>query len=173
MKEDKTLVLQNTEVGEDYSSRPTRKPDVVKKGKLIGWNEEGVYQFAARVARPDLQQDVLLKKKDLKVAKTRGEKESTIILTAKVDANATDPYGALLDMVQTEIASKVKGEHKLKPTSQMLHEDGENMKVWQRKKDKVLCVHLQLSTDQDKSYIFRDLSKYVSTIYQVIDANKF
>lgn len=55
----------------EYSSRPNRKPDVANKGKLLGWIEEGVYQFAARVTRPELQQEVLLKKKDLKVAKTR------------------------------------------------------------------------------------------------------
>ena len=158
----------NPEVGEEYSSRPNRKPDVVKKGKLIGWNEEGVYQFAARVPRPDLQQEVLLKKKDLKVAKTKGEKETTIILTAKVDGNATDPYGALLDMVQTEIADKVKGEHKLRPTSTMLLEK-EHLKVWQKKKDKKMCVYLELNAAQDKAFIYRDLIQYQAEINKIID----
>lgn len=171
-EEDKTLVLQNTEVGEDYSSRPTRKPDVVKKGKLIGWNEEGVYHFAARVARPDLQQEVLLKKKDLKVAKTRGEKESTIILTAKVDGNATDPYGTLLDIVQTEIAGKAKGEHKLKPASRLMLEQ-EHLKVWQKKKEKKVCVYLELDTCQDKTFIYRDFIEYQTQIYKLIDSTKF
>ena len=168
-EEDKTLVLQNTEVGEDYSGRPTRKPDVARKGRLIGWLEEGVYQFAARVSRPDLQQEVLLKKKDLKVAKTKGEKESTFILTAKVDGNATDPYGALLDMVQTEIASKAKGEHKLRPTSTMLLEQ-EFLKVWQKKKDKKMCVYLELDAGQDKAFIYRDFTQYQAQIYKLIDS---
>ena len=162
-EENKTMM--NPEVGEEYSSRPNRKPDVVKKGKLIGWNEEGVYQFAARVPRPDLQQDVLLKKK---VAKTKGEKESTIILTAKVDGNATDPYGALLDMVQAEIAGKVKGEHKLRPTSTMLLEK-EHLKVWQKKKDKKMCVYLELNAAQDKAFIYRDLIQYQAEINKIID----
>ena len=160
--------MMNPEVGEEYSSRPNRKPDVVKKGKLIGWNEEGVYQFAARVPRPDLQQEVLLKKKDLKVAKTKGEKETTIILTAKVDGNATDPYGALLDMVQTEIAGKVKGELKLRPTSTMLLEK-EHLKVWQKKKDKKMCVYLELNAAQDKAFIYRDLIQYQAEINKIID----
>ena len=172
MKEDKTLVLESPEVGEEYTARPNRKPDVVKKGKMIGWTEEGVYQFAARVARPDLQQEVLVKKKDLKVAKTRGEKESTIILTAKVDGNATDPYGELLDKVQTEIASKVKGEHKLKPTSTMLMES-DHLKVWQKKKDKKVCVYLELDAGQDKNFIYRDFIQYQAQIYKLIDSTRF
>lgn len=173
MKEDnKTLVLESPEVGEEYSSRPNRKPDVVKKGKLIGWNDEGVYQFAARVSRPDLQQEVLLKKKDLKVAKTKGEKESTFILTAKVDGNATDPYGALLDMVQTEIAGKAKGEHKLKPTSTMLMES-DHLKVWQKKKDKKMCVYLELNAGQDKNFIYRDFMQHQTQIFKLIDSTKF
>ena len=168
-EEDKTLVLQNTEAGEDYSSRPNRKPDVARKGRLIGWLEEGVYQFAARMSRPDLQQEVLLKKKDLKVAKTKGEKESTFILTAKVDGNATDPYGALLDMVQTEIASKAKGEHKLKPTSTMLIES-DHLKVWQKKKDKKMCVYLELDAAQDKAFIYRDFMQHQTQIFKLIDS---
>ena len=171
MKEENKTIM-SPEAGEDYSSRPNRKPDVARKGRLIGWLEEGVYQFAARVSRPDLQQEVLLKKKDLKVAKTKGEKESTIILTAKVDGNATDPYGALLDMVQTEIASKAKGEHKLKPTSTMLIES-DHLKVWQKKKDKKMCVYLELNAGQDKNFIYRDFIQYQAQIYKLIDSTRF
>ena len=156
----------------EYSSRPNRKPDVANKGKLLGWIEEGVYQFAARVTRPELQQEVLLKKKDLKVAKTIGEKESTIILTAKVDGNATDPYGTLLDIVQTEIASKAKGEHKLKPASRLMLEQ-EHLKVWQKKKEKKVCVYLELDTCQDKTFIYRDFIEYQTQIYKLIDSTKF
>ena len=111
---------------------------------------------------------MLLKKKDLKVAKTKGEKETTIILTAKVDGNATDPYGALLDMVQTEIAGKVKGELKLRPTSTMLLEK-EHLKVWQKKKDKKMCVYLELNAAQDKAFIYRDLIQYQAEINKIID----
>jgi hypothetical protein len=171
-EEDKTITLENPELCEEYTTRPNRKPDVANKGRMVGWLPEGVFQFAARVSRPELQQEVLVKKKDLKVAKTRGEKESTIILTAKVDGNATDPYGALLDIVQSEIASKAKGEHKLMPTSRMLLEK-ECLKVWQKKREKKVCVYLELDTNQDKAFIYRDFTQHQTQIYKLIDSTKF
>lgn len=171
-EEDKTLVLQNTEVGEDYSSLPTRKPDVVKKGKLIGWNEEGVYHFAARVARPDLQQEVLLKKKDLKVAKTRGEKESTIILTCKVDANCADPYGQMLSMVHSELGDKAKKAPKPVGGS-CLYEDGDHLRIWHKKKEKKLAVMIELDMSVDKNLAYKDVTECVSKIFQMIDSTKF
>ena len=168
MKEE---VLQSPEVGEEYCNRPNRKPDVVKKGKLIGWNEEGVYQFAAQVPRPDLQQEVLVKKKDLKVAKTGGEKESTIILTAKVDADAADPYGALLAQCVTELGPKAKKTPKVQIANYLLDEEGV-VKAWLRKKEKKLVIFMELNSNQNKELIYKDFSEIQTKIYKAIAANK-
>ena len=79
---------------------------------------------------------------------------------------------ALLDMVQTEIASKAKGEHKLKPTSTMLIES-DHLKVWQKKKDKKMCVYLELNAGQDKNFIYRDFMQHQTQIFKLIDSTKF
>ena len=172
MADNKTIVIQNPEENEDYTTRPNRKPDVANRGKLLGWIEEGVYQFAARVSRSDMQHEVLLKQKDLKVAKTRGEKDSSIILTAKVDANATDPYGALLLKCETELGPKAKKMPKVQQANCLLEEDG-RVKVWHKKKDKRLACYIELDVARNKELIYKEFLEIQAKIYKVIARNKF
>ena len=71
-----------------------------------------------------------------------------------------------------EIAGKAKGEHKLKPASRLMLEQ-EHLKVWQKKKEKKVCVYLELDTCQDKTFIYRDFIEYQTQIYKLIDSTKF
>ncbi len=166
------IILATPEDGEVYAQKPTRKPDIRLKGRLTGWIEEGQYQFSAGITHPEMKREVLVDKKNVKVARTPGEKESTIILTAKVDANSADPYGTLLDSCVKELGDKASKLPKYTPTG-MLFDNGQNLKVWQRKKEKKLVCHIELDASKDKELIYREFSDLQTEIFKTISATKF
>jgi hypothetical protein len=67
-----------TNEGEELvNGRPRRKPDVSYRGRLIGWSEEGVYEFAQSAKHPEMKRELLHKTKHVTVSKTAGEKEQS------------------------------------------------------------------------------------------------
>ena len=92
-KNDVIPVAEENLEGECVGTRPRRKPDFTKRGKFKGWNEEGHYEFTEYNDRPDMIPEVIHKGKCVTVTKTQGEKESSIIVRAKVNADLPDPIG--------------------------------------------------------------------------------
>ena len=168
----KTNLTLVPEEGENYGPRPRRKPEVTLTGKFEGWPDEGVYQFTPRVARPDLKREVLVDSKNLKVAKTAGEKESTIILTAKVDASSADPYGTLLNECFRQLKDKAK-KMPARPQGVVLYDNEGSLKIWQNMTQRKLICLVSLDASKDKELVYREFSDLQTQIFKTISATKF
>jgi hypothetical protein len=153
---------------EMVSTRPRRKPDFSKRGKLKGWNEEGHYEFTEYNDRPDMVPEVIHKGKCVTVTKTQGEKESSIIVRAKVDADLPDPIGSAIGMMVGELKDKLKKEPKV-TTSGLLF-DTDKLKVWQNKARKKLNILIQLDLKNPQIMLVQ-LQELQTNIYKTINRN--
>ena len=167
-----TNLTMEPEAGESYGSRPRKKPEVTLTGRLEGWPDEGVYQFTPRVARPDLKREVLMDSKNLKVARTAGEKESSIILTAKVDSSCADPYGALLNECFRQLKDKAK-KMPARPQGVVLYDNEGSLKIWQNMTQRKLICLVALDASKDKELVYREFSDLQTQIFKTISATKF
>jgi len=147
-------------------TRPRRKPDFSKRGKLKGWNEEGHYEFTEYNDRPDMIPEVIHKGKCVTVTKTQGEKDSSIIVRAKVDADLPDPIGSAIGMMVGELKDKVKKEPKFTPSGLLF--DSEELKVWQNKARKKLNIHIQLDL-KNPQIMLMQLQELQTNIYKTIN----
>jgi len=152
--------------GECTGTRPRRKPDFSKRGKLKGWNEEGHYEFTEYNDRPDMIPEVIHKGKCVTVTKTQGEKDSSIIVRAKVDADLPDPIGSAIGMMVGELKDKVKKEPKFTPSGLLF--DSEELKVWQNKARKKLNIHIQLDL-KNPQIMLMQLQELQTNIYKTIN----
>jgi len=152
--------------GECTGTRPRRKPDFSKRGKLKGWNEEGHYEFTEYNDRPDMIPEVIHKGKCVTVTKTQGEKDSSIIVRAKVNADLPDPIGSAIGMMVGELKDKVKKEPKFTPSGLLF--DSEELKVWQNKARKKLNIHIQLDL-KNPQIMLMQLQELQTNIYKTIN----
>lgn len=170
-EEEKQIVVPQIEEpleGECTGTRPRRKPDFTKRGKLKGWNEEGHYEFTEYNDRPDMVPEVIHKGKCVTVTKTQGEKESSIIVRAKVNADLPDPIGSAIGMMVGELKDKVKKEPKFTPSGLLF--DSEELKVWQNKARKKLNIHIQLDLKNPQIMLVQ-LQELQTNIYKTINRN--
>lgn len=171
--EEKQTVIPQTgdpQEGECVSTRPKRNPDVNLRGRLKGWSAEGVYEFAQSVQHPEMKREVMHKTKHVTVAKTAGEKESSIILTAKVDSDLPDPIGSAIGMMVSELKDRIKQEPNAKyPTSSLLLET-ERMTMWQNKSKKKLNIHITLDL-KNPQIMQMELQELQTMIYKTINRN--
>lgn len=172
MNQEEKMILAVPEKDETYSNRPRRTPDKSIKGKLQVWEEEGQYAFSARVAHPELKQEVLHDRGGVKLTKTPGKKESSYILKALVPGDSPDPEGQLLSKVYEQLASKAKKAPKVNTTNFLLNEEG-HIQVWQNKKQKRLCVFVSLDTSVNKELIYNEFSELQTKLYKIISSTKF
>ena len=152
--------------GECTGTRPRRKPDFTKRWKFKGWNEEGHYEFTEYNDRPDMIPEVIHKGKCVTVTKTQGEKDSSIIVRAKVDADLPDPIGSAIGMMVGELKDKVKKEPKFTPSGLLF--DSEELKVWQNKARKKLNIHIQLDL-KNPQIMLMQLQELQTNIYKTIN----
>ena len=168
-KEDRPIVVPQAEEpleGECTGTRPRRKPDFTKRWKFKGWNEEGHYEFTEYNDRPDMIPEVIHKGKCVTVTKTQGEKDSSIIVRAKVDADLPDPIGSAIGMMVGELKDKVKKEPKFTPSGLLF--DSEELKVWQNKARKKLNIHIQLDL-KNPQIMLMQLQELQTNIYKTIN----
>ena len=168
-KEDRPIVVPQAEEpleGECTGTRPRRKPDFTKRWKFKGWNEEGHYEFTEYNDRPDMIPEVIHKGKCVTVTKTQGEKDSSIIVRAKVDADLPDPIGSAIGMMVGELKDKVKKEPKFTPSGLLF--DSEELKVWQNKARKKLNIHIQLDLKNPQIMLMK-LQELQTNIYKTIN----
>ena len=152
--------------GECTGTRPRRKPDFTKRGKFKGWNEEGHYEFTEYNDRPDMIPEVIHKGKCVTVTKTQGEKDSSIIVRAKVDADLPDPIGSAIGMMVNELKDKVRKEPKFTPSGLLF--ESEELKVWQNKARKKLNIHIQLDL-KNPQIMLMQLQELQTNIYKTIN----
>lgn len=168
-KEDRPMAVPQAEEpleDECTGTRPWRKPDFSKRGKLKGWNEEGHYEFTEYNDRPDMIPEVIHKGKCVTVTKTQGEKDSSIIVRAKVNADLPDPIGSAIGMMVGELKDKVKKEPKFTPSGLLF--DSEELKVWQNKARKKLNIHIQLDL-KNPQIMLMQLQELQTNIYKTIN----
>lgn len=165
-KNDVIPVAEENLEGECVGTRPRRKPDFTKRGKFKGWNEEGHYEFTEYNDRPDMIPEVIHKGKCVTVTKTQGEKESSIIVRAKVNADLPDPIGTAIGMMANELKDKVKKEPKFAPSGLLF--DSEELKVWQNKTQKKLHVHIALDL-KNPQIMLMQLQELQTNIYKTIN----
>lgn len=154
----------------EFGKRPSRKPDIVLRGKLDVWNDEGQYAFTSAKQNPALKREVVFEKNGVKLSKTAGEKESSYILSAKVDAESADPEGELMHKVYEQLKSRTKKIPQIPNANFLLNDEG-NLQIWRRKNDKRICVFLSLDVQAEKSTILENLMDKVSTINKIISKN--
>jgi hypothetical protein len=157
---------EDPQEGECFGTRPRRKPDISKHGKLLGWPEEGYFLFAEKESRPDLKREVIHKGQNVSVTKTAGEKESSVIVSAKVDASLPDPIGTAMTMIAKELKDKVKKEPKFNPSTFLFESD--ELKVWQNVPQRKLHVHIALDVKSPQLMLMQ-LQELQTDIYKTIN----
>jgi len=164
--EENVNLNEMTEVTE-VTARPRRKPDASLRGHMQVWQKEGLYEFAANRERPEMKREVKHDHGGVKLAKTQGEKESTYILTAKVDGNSEDPYGDMLAKVAQELKGKTKREVQIPNANFLVNQEGQ-LQVWKRRRENKLCAFITIDAAATKPIMLADLLEKVAKINQVI-----
>ena len=159
-------LAEDPQEGECAGARPRRKPDFTKRGKFKGWNEEGHYEFTEYNDRPDMIPEVIHKGKCVTVTKTQGEKDSSIIVRAKVNADLPDPIGTAMTMMAKELKDKVKKEPKFNPSTFLFESD--ELKVWQNVPQRKLHVHIALDVKSPQLMLMQ-LQELQTDIYKTIN----
>lgn len=156
--------------GECESTRPRRNPDLNLKGHLKGWNAEGVYEFVQSVQHPEMKREVMHKTKHVTVSKTAGEKESSIIVTAKVNSELPDPIGSAVGMIVGELKDKIRTEPSAKYQPSCLLVETDRMTMWQNKSKKKLNIYISLDL-KNPQIMQMELQELQTKIYKTISRN--
>ena len=171
MKNDnETLVMVEDDGTVD--PRPRRNPDKRIRGYLSTFEKEGAYYFDATKPKPEMKQEVIFEKGNVKVFKTGGEKENSFILKAKVSGEVPNPIDALMDKAGKELKSQLKKEPQVLAKTFLYDEKGK-LQVWHRRKEKQLCAFITLDTSISKELIFNELARLMCEVNKVIYGNKF
>ncbi len=159
------------EVIEVSVSRPTRKPDEKIKGALCKWYDSGYVAFEPQVKREASPRTVLKEASGISYYRNEGEKDSSYSLHVNVASSEQDPAGAILNKVARTLNPLLKKEPRIS-TSRFL-QDSEMLKVWHRRREKKLCIYLQLDVTLDKALISQELLRQVSEVSKIINLTKF
>lgn len=160
--------ITEVEAVDAFAPIPRRKADKVVAGRLSTWNEEGACVFQANKERPELKREILHDKGGVRLAKTQGEKESSIILTCKVDADSPDPVGDILSKAYDQLKSKAKKVPQI-PNANFLIDDPDKLRVWHRRDKKQLCMFVVLDTSRDTKFISEELMQAMTKVNSVIN----
>lgn len=152
------------------ASKPRRKPDKQIRGRLDVWSEEGQYAFSAYQQRPDLRREVIHDRHGVKLSKTQGEKESSYLLSVKIDGQTPDPAGSIIGRVVEELKGQAVRTPQV-PNANFLVNDEGSLQVWKRKRESKLCVYLTLEIRSDKSKMFEELVTKTVKINKIISKN--
>lgn len=166
MKDEKNSNMEVVEV-DAFAPVPRRKADKIVSGRLSTWEEEGACVFQANKERPELKREILHDKGGVRLSKTQGEKESSIILTAKVDADSPDPVGDLLCKAYDQLKGKAKKVPQI-PSANFLIDDPDRLRVWQRKDKKQLCLFATIDISRDKAFIINDNLEIMAKVNRLI-----
>ena len=152
---------------EGFSKKPKGKPEQAISGKLLIWPNEKKYYFEGNKARPELKQEVVLDKKDVRIAKTAGEKEQSYILKVKCSSDVENPESVLLHKAIKALGDKCKGEPQFSKPN-FLIDRPEEIQAWVRQKEKRLRVllNIDLSLHQEKQ--LQRLNNLTGEIYKLI-----
>ena len=157
----------------DYTKRPTVKPDEKVEGRLLKWKGTDYVAFEPVQKRDqDHPARTYLKEtKNVSFYKNEGEKENSYSLHVNVDGSTPDAPAALLQKAAEALKPLMKKEPQIASNTLFIR-DTDELKVWQRKKQKQLVI--QFTLDTGKPFLMTsNMLRLAQEANKIINSNKF
>jgi len=157
----------------DYTKRPTVKPDEKVEGRLLKWEGTDYVAFEPVQKRDqDHPARTYLKEtKNVSFYKNEGEKENSYSLHVNVDGSTPDAPAALLQKAAEALKPLMKKEPQIASNTLFIR-DTDELKVWQRKKQKQLVI--QFTLDTGKPFLMTsNMLRLAQEANKIINSNKF
>ena len=157
----------------DYTKRPTVKPDEKVEGRLLKWKGTDYVAFEPVQKRDqDHPARTYLKEtKNVSFYKNEGEKENSYSLHVNVDGSTPDAPTALLQKAAEARKPLLKKEPQIASNTLVIN-DTDELKVWQRKKQKQLVI--QFTLDTGKPFLMTsNMLRLAQEANKIINSNKF
>ena len=157
----------------DYTKRPTVKPDEKVEGRLLKWKGTDYVAFEPVQKRDqDHPARTYLKEtKNVSFYKNEGEKENSYSLHVNVDGSTPDAPAALLQKAAEALKPLLKKEPQI-ASNTLFIKDTDELKVWQRKKQKQLVI--QFTLDTGKPFLMTsNMLRLAQEANKIINSNKF
>ena len=157
----------------DYTKRPTVKPDEKVEGRLLKWKDSDYVAFEPVQKRDqDHPARTYLKEtKNVSFYKNEGEKENSYSLHVNVDGSTPDAPTALLQKAAEALKPLLKKEPQI-ASNTLFIKDTDELKVWQRKKQKQLVI--QFTLDTGKPFLMTsNMLRLAQEANKIINSNKF
>lgn len=157
----------------DYTKRPTVKPDEKVEGRLLKWKGTDYVAFEPVQKRDqDHPARTYLKEtKNVSFYKNEGEKENSYSLHVNVDGSTPDAPAALLQKAAEALKPLLKKEPQIASNTLFIR-DTDELKVWQRKKQKQLVIQFTLDTGLP-SLMTSNMLRLAQEANKIINSNKF
>ena len=158
---------------ENYGERPTGKPDEKVEGRLLKWKDSDYVAFEP-VQKRDANNPArtyLKETKNVSFYKNEGEKENSYSLHVNVDGKSTDAPAELLQKAAEALKPLMKKEPQIAANTIFIR-DTDELKVWQRKKQKQLVI--QFTLDTGKPFLMTsNMLRLAQEANKIINSNKF
>jgi len=157
----------------DYTKRPTVKPDEKVEGRLLKWKGTDYVAFEPVQKRDqDHPARTYLKEtKNVSFYKNEGEKENSYSLHVNVDGSTPDAPAALLQKAAEALKPLMKKEPQIASNTLFIR-DTDELKVWQRKKQKQLVIQFTLDTGLP-FLMTSNMLRLAQEANKIINSNKF
>lgn len=157
----------------DYTKRPTVKPDEKIEGRLLKWKDSDYVAFEPVQKRDqDHPARTYLKEtKNVSFYKNEGEKENSYSLHVNVDGSTPDAPAALLQKAAEALKPLLKKEPQIASNTLFIR-DTDELKVWQRKKQKQLVIQFTLDTGLP-FLMTSNMLRLAQEANKIINSNKF
>ena len=158
---------------ENFSERPTTKPDEKVEGRLLKWKGTDYVAFEPVQKRDqDHPARTYLKEtKHVSFYKNEGEKENSYSLHVNVDGSTPDAPAALLQKAAEALKPLMKKEPQI-ANNTLFITDTDELKVWQRKKQKQLVIQFTLDTGMP-FLMTSNMLRLAQEANKIINSNKF
>ena len=157
----------------NYGERPSGKPDEKVEGRLLKWKGTDYVAFEPVQKRDqDHPARTYLKEtKNVSFYKNEGEKENSYSLHVNVDGSTPDAPAALLQKAAEALKPLMKKEPQI-ANNTLFITDTDELKVWQRKKQKQLVI--QFTLDTGKPFLMTsNMLRLAQEANKIINSNKF
>lgn len=157
----------------DYTKRPTVKPDEKVEGRLLKWKGTDYVAFEPVQKRDQIHpaRTYLKETKNVSFYKNEGEKENSYSLHVNVDGSTPDAPTALLQKAAEALKPLLKKEPQI-ASNTLFIKDTDELKVWQRKKQKQLVI--QFTLDTGKPFLMTsNMLRLAQEANKIINSNKF
>lgn len=149
------------------------KPDEKVEGRLLRWKGTDYVAFEPVQKRDqDHPARTYLKEtKHVSFYKNEGEKENSYSLHVNVDGSTPDAPAALLQKAAEALKPLMKKEPQIAANTRFI-KDTDELKVWQRKKQKKLVI--QFTLDTGKPFLMTsNMLRLAQEANKIINSNKF